>query len=633
MRAATFDLEANGLLPEADTIWCAAVKDEQNGKMETFQTGRNLERLPEYLSSFECLFGHNVIGYDFPLLRKVWGWEYTGRVVDTLLVSRLQQPDRVLPPECPDRSVGPHSVEAYGYRFGDPKQEHEDWSQFSPAMLGRCVQDVHLQSKIRTFLDREAEEAPEGMSWTNARALTCQLFRILQLQEERGWYVNSEHIGWCIAYLTRLIQRIDTVLLPRLPMVVEIKEQRNPVVARPVEGEYKYVKKPFTLSGKPNKRVLDWCKLTGTSELDLAGPHSRVNFRSIDLDKPTEIKDYLLQQGWMPKEWNHDDKGKRTSPKLTKDETFDGVSGKVGQLVARRTQAKQRRGTVDGWKDSIRLDGTISGKVSGLANTARAKHSVIVNVPGAHAFFGKNMRKIFCARPGWVMVGVDSKGNQLRQLAARMGDEEFKNVVLNSDVHAYNQKLAGLPNRTLAKNFMFGCIMFGAGDPKTSKLLKCSIEEAREYKANYFKQLPAMSDLKKKLSREWRKTAKKYKNQWGRWSYKNGYIRGLDGRPFLVKSEHELLAYLLQSDEAIQMQAAYCRAYKRITEHHGLKWDQDWAYLIWMHDEINAECKPEFKEIVGFEMQDSIRWAGEFYGIQCPHEGSLLYGNNWYEVH
>ena len=52
---------------------------------------------------------HNGISYDFPLLKKLYGYEYKGVVVDTLLMSRLQDPDRKLPFTCKER-VGPHSV-------------------------------------------------------------------------------------------------------------------------------------------------------------------------------------------------------------------------------------------------------------------------------------------------------------------------------------------------------------------------------------------------------------------------------------------------------------------------------------------------------------------------------------------
>ena len=608
--------------------------------MESF-TPDTISNITNCLSSYDQLYAHNGIDYDFPLLRKVFGWEYTGRVVDTLLVSRLQSPNRVLPPECPDRSIGPHSVEAWGYRLGQSKQEHEDWSKFSEDMLRRCIQDVHIQSLIRKELDREAEGAPEGMSWRNARAITCKLFQILKKQEEDGWYVDRDHIDWCLGYLHRYISRIDKVVVPRLPKTYEIEEQKNALVDKPIEGEYKHVKKVFKLNGEYTKHVVNWrdMALGNDSRVSIDGPFSRVKFRSLDLDKPQEIKDYLLSLGWEPKEWNYDKTtGERRSPKLSKDEEFLGVESKLGAVVAKRTQAKQRRGIVQGWKDVIRGDGTISGRVNGLANTARAKHSVIVNVPGSDSFFGKNMRKIFRARPGWVMVGVDSAGNQMRQLAARMDDKEFKEAVLHgskekgTDLHSLNQERAGLPNRTIAKNFFYGCVLFGAGLSKTAKIVGCTKEEAKRYQEQYWKEMPKLASLKERLVRHWRASATKGKGKWGKLEYKNGWIQGLDGRPILVKNEHELLAYQLQSDEAIQMQAAYIYTHDTLIE-KGYEWGADWRFLIWMHDEYQLECRPEIAEKVKAVAEEGITWAGRVFKINCPHEGEGVIGMNWSMTH
>ena len=133
MRLAIFDTESDGLLDVATTIHCAAVKDIETGNRKSF-TPKDINHLTKYLSSFDVLIGHNVIGHDFPLIRKIYGWEFRGTVVDTLLMSRLQRPNRTYPKDAPKNS-GPHSVQTWGYRVGRGKVEHEDWTTFTPAVI------------------------------------------------------------------------------------------------------------------------------------------------------------------------------------------------------------------------------------------------------------------------------------------------------------------------------------------------------------------------------------------------------------------------------------------------------------------------------------------------------------------
>jgi hypothetical protein len=47
-----------------------------------------------------------------------------------------------------------HSLEAWGEHFGQLKQAHEDWSQYSEEMRTRCTSDVALNVRVYdTVLD------------------------------------------------------------------------------------------------------------------------------------------------------------------------------------------------------------------------------------------------------------------------------------------------------------------------------------------------------------------------------------------------------------------------------------------------------------------------------------------------
>lgn len=632
MRIATFDIEANGFLEQVEVVHCAVVKDQEG--IKTLFTPENIHELCSFLTTFDIIRGHNIIGYDLPVLRKIFHWEYPGVIQDTLLMSRTQRPDRAYPNGCP-RNAGPHSVEAYGYRFGLPKKEHEDWTVFSQEMLERCSTDVDIQARIYDFLIEEGKDE----NWNNAHKLNAKLFYWLQRQEEYGWLVDKELIVENMSLLDRWVGKIDKTVGPRLPLICEAEETK-------VKGEYGFVKKPFLKSGHLTERVQEWLYNNSIKD-NVVGQFSRVGFRPVDLDSNLEVKNFLLAAGWEPTEWNTNQEGKRSSPKFSKDDEFVGISSGLGRLIAKRIQCKQRKGILQGWLDSIRPDGRITPSVGGIATTGRLKHRGIVNVPSidAKAFFAKQMRSVFIAKPGWVLVGTDSASNQMRQLAGRLysvsdcGDREFEYAILSgkkeegTDLHSLNQKRSGVDTRTKAKNFFYGCILFGAGLPKTAKIIGSTNAKAKELKDQFFAEMPLLAKFIEIEKEKWRKTATKvYNSRYNKMEYKDGYIRGLDGRPIKVEFEKDILVYYLQSDEAIHMSTAYVWLHKDL-EKAGYRYIEDWGAVIFYHDEFCVECRPEIAEDVGRICRNTIEKAGKYLGIQCAHAGDTKIGASWAGIH
>lgn len=628
MRICIGDLEADGLLPTATKVWCGVFKDIQTGEVLKFKPD-TIRNMLNFLDSVDVLIMHNGVGYDWPLLEKLYGYKYKGKKVDTLLMSRLLNPKRILPPNCPNKKAGPHSVEAWGYRVGRGKPEHEDWSKYSDEMLHRCSEDVEIQHLIFNKLKEEYS----GKNWKNAFKLTFKLFEYLQKQEQYGWLVNQEHMHKSIHILTHWINRIDRVLEHHLPCVIEVEETKE-------QGEYKFIKKPFLKSGEYSKSVKDWYENTGldATAVRVSGPFTRIGIRKVNLNSNEETKEFLLNSGWEPLEWNYNDEGEQTSPKLSKDDPFVGIEGGVGRLVAKRVQCRQRKGIIEGLFGIIREDGRIPSVVNNLAVTGRATHRNIVNMPGAKSFFGKWMRKIFICKKGYVLVGTDSDACQIRMLCGRMNDPVYTENVLNgkkedgTDIHSVNMRAANLADRDSAKTFFYG-FLFGAGDAKTGKIVKGTASDGARLKEQFLKGLPALGLLMEKITTEWRQTAKKRFNpKWNKVEFYDGYITGLDGRPILVPFEHQILVYLLQSDEAIMMQAAYIRFHQQM-ERAGYKYGVDYGTVCWYHDEFTVECIEHIAPIVAKFSEESIAWAGNFFKIPCPHLGQAKIGKDWYEIH
>lgn len=642
-RVVVGDLEANGLLNQATHVWCGVFKDIKTKQVWKF-TPDKIPQMLKFMDTCDVMIIHNGVGYDWPLLRKLYGYEYKGKKVDTLLMSRLQDENRRLPFGCPTmhngKRVGPHSLLAWGYRVGRGKVDHEDWDNFTPEMLHRCSEDVEIGELVYYSLMEEG--AP--YNWIPAHKLTFRLFEILQQQEEYGWLVDRPYMERCIRMLTRFMDKIDRVVEPLLPYVCEIGEAK-------VKGVVNYVKKPFLASGEYSAVTNRWFAANNidASSRIVSGPFTRVSFRKVNLGSGDEVKAYLLQLGWVPEHWNTNDNGDRTSPKLSVDEPFYGLTSGVGKLIAKRIQIRHRRSQIEGWIERIRPDGRIGSRVTGLASTGRAKHADIVNVPGTEAFFGKQMRKCFICKPGFKIVGTDSAGCQNRMLAARVKDPNFTETLINgtkeakTSIHWVNVKaikdVAGYDvSYGLAKSLNYA-FMFGASDNKLGLMIGKGKEAGAEIRKALLSVSAGFEALVAALTAEWRSNAKKRKRviqtRWGDKvveEFYDGWVVGLDGRPIFIASEHTILVYVLQSDEAIMMSAAYCMLYKRATD-RGWVWGKDWGLLIWYHDEYQAEVREDIAEEFAEIADSCIVDAGKYFKIDCPHEGESAIGNNWKETH
>ena len=94
-----FDLETDGLLDDFSQIHCLCIHDLDTKETTTFNdigTGSDsIVRGAEYLADADHIIGHNAIGFDCPVLSRIYPWwKPSGQVLDTLLLSRLYHPNR-----------------------------------------------------------------------------------------------------------------------------------------------------------------------------------------------------------------------------------------------------------------------------------------------------------------------------------------------------------------------------------------------------------------------------------------------------------------------------------------------------------------------------------------------------------
>lgn len=173
-------------------------------------------------------------------------------------------------------------------------------------------------------------------------------------------------------------------------------------------------------------------------------------------------------------------------------------------------------------------------------------------------------------------------------------------------------------------------IRYGAGDGKIGKIINGTSAEGKQIKRKFLKATPAIADLKKAVTETLAETDRGRVSRW-----KRKYLKGLDGRLLYVRSLHSALNLLLQSAGALICKKWIVRTEERLLQ-RGLKhgWKGDFAYMAWVHDEIQVACRTrEVAEIVVEEAQAAMRDTQEFFKfrVQLDTEGKI--GVNWRDCH
>ena len=156
-----FDLETDGLLNNVTTIHCIVIHNTEDNTTHVYNDEGDTEPIIRgitYLQDSDRIVGHNIIGYDIPVIRKLYPFfETEAEVVDTLLLSRLYHPNMMELDKrhnwkhMPLKLYGRHSLESYGYRLGEYKGEFgktTDWKDWSQEMQDYCIQDVVVTRKL-----------------------------------------------------------------------------------------------------------------------------------------------------------------------------------------------------------------------------------------------------------------------------------------------------------------------------------------------------------------------------------------------------------------------------------------------------------------------------------------------------
>ena len=155
-----FDLETDGLLEDLTCIHCLAIYDTETEETIAYNDQGDMDpivRGVQRLNDADAICGHNIIGFDIPVIKRIYPWFESPCVIDTLLLSRLYHADMIGLDKkmtfkyMPLKEYGRHSLESYGYRLKEYKGnfcKDTDWKNWSQEMQDYMIQDVTVTVKL-----------------------------------------------------------------------------------------------------------------------------------------------------------------------------------------------------------------------------------------------------------------------------------------------------------------------------------------------------------------------------------------------------------------------------------------------------------------------------------------------------
>ena len=149
--ALIFDIETNGLVKTMTKIHCIVTYDTEKDEIQTYT--KDFHNAVNALERSNSIIGHNIIGFDIPAIQKLYLFNPSGTIVDTLQEVRRIWPNIEnevdLNKNTPEELRKRHSLNAWGYRLGNHKGEYnEGWEKFTPKMLEYCIQDVKVTIEL-----------------------------------------------------------------------------------------------------------------------------------------------------------------------------------------------------------------------------------------------------------------------------------------------------------------------------------------------------------------------------------------------------------------------------------------------------------------------------------------------------
>jgi DNA polymerase I-like protein with 3'-5' exonuclease and polymerase domains len=426
---------------KASQIWLVVTKDAKSGEVKCH---RKADTLLKMLEAKPLLVAHNGIGFDYPILNRLWNTKIVPSMcIDTLVMSRLMNPNR----------PGGHSLANWGSILGLPKIEFTDFDAgFTEQMQEYCIRDVDVLEKVYHRLLEEQKHY--GFSEQSIE-LEHKVAIIVSKQERNGFGFDLPSAMVLLAGLKDKMGTIEASLQSIFPPIVTER-----------------------ISEKTGKRLKD--------DVEVFNPGSR-----------QQIAKRLQEKGWNPKKFT--EKGQV----IVDETTLAGVDIPEAKAIAEYLLIQKRVAQIESWIEHTTEDQRIHGKIitNGAVTGRMTHHSPnMAQVPSVGSEYGAECRSLFTVPKGYKLVGADASGLELRMLAHYMKDQDYVSEVVSGDVHTKNQKAAGLETRAQAKTFIYA-LLYGAGPAKIGTITGGGAKEGQKLIDSFLRNTPSLKTLRDKVEK------------------------------------------------------------------------------------------------------------------------------------
>ncbi len=253
----------------------------------------------------------------------------------------------------------------------------------------------------------------------------------------------------------------------------------------------------------------------------------------------------------------------------------------------------------------------------------------IQNIP-VRTPLGREMRRFFTAKDGYMLVDADYSQIELRVLAHISDDKMMKQAFIdNVDIHTataaqvFDQPVQWVTPelRSRAKAVNFG-IVYGIGAYSLSKDVGVSMSEASNYIKQYLSKYSGVHNYMEKTASD---------------AEKNGYVTTMYGRRRYIKelaSPNKTVKALgrriamntpIQGSAADMIKIAMIRVYNRLKQ-SGI----DAKLILQVHDELIVEAKAEQAEQAAQLLKEEMENA---VALSVPLTVDVNIGKTWYDTH
>lgn len=481
-----FDIETDGLLDTVTTLHCICATDIDTNREYSFY-GATLKDGLELLENATALIGHNIVGYDLVAIKMLYpGFNPKGEILDTLVVSMILYPEikeqdfmlrsiqqRDGKELFPGSQIGKHSLEAWGHRLGeykddfgrlpDGKLDPDRFKIFTWEMLEYCLQDVRVNVKM---YERFATRLPNRQTLGLEHAVA----KICIKQELFGWPFDVGNAEALWTLLTDQKNHIKERLQARFLGWVE--ETKTPEYYEIVFDGQSF--RSSTKAGVVDEAYLSLksqgMKVTKklVTELAKAGPNKTIRRKFNPTSAIHVAKAFEEKYGWKPREFD-----KLGNPLINEDiltalEKKIPEAGMILEYQMLQDRCEKLKDGKSGWL-KLQKNGRIHGRVIPNGTpTCRARHTTpnVAQVPAVKKPYGKECRQLFTCDPGYVLIGSDASGLELRVLSHYLfpfDGGRYARIVTEgrsedgTDIHTLNAESVGI-TRDEAKTLIYCCV-------------------------------------------------------------------------------------------------------------------------------------------------------------------------------